>query len=377
MRPEVSVVMPCLDEEKTIGICVSKALKALKDSHLKGEVIVVDNGSSDRSVKLAKQAGARVVFQPVKGYGSAYQKGFEEAQGRYIIMGDGDDTYDFSEVPRFYNKLKEGYDLVMGSRLRGQIKKGAMPWLHKHIGNPALSSMLNFFFNTRISDSHCGMRGIRKEAYERLGLRTIGMEFASEMVIKSAKEKLKIAEIPITYYPRRGESKLSSFRDGWRHLRFMLMYSPDYLFIFPGLIMFWLGFFIMALLLKGSVIIGGFSFDIHPMVVGSLLMILGFQVMTTGLFAKSFSVVNGFEKQDIMVDFIHKHVSLERGVVIGMVVLAGGLAIDIQILLRWLSTSFGELAQLRSAIFGSTLIILGAQAMFSAFFLSMLVIERK
>jgi len=223
MDYELSVVMPCLNEENTIGICVQKAVSAIKKHGINGEVVVSDNGSEDNSISIAKAQGARVVHQPIKGYGNAYRKGFEEAKGKFIVMGDSDNTYDFQEIPRFLDYLRQGYEFVIGSRLRGRILPGAMPWLHQYIGNPGLTMFLNILFKTGISDSHCGMRGFTKDAYEKMKLRTTGMEFASEMVIRASQERLKITEVPIIYYPRPIDSvaKLHSFRDGWRHIKFM------------------------------------------------------------------------------------------------------------------------------------------------------------
>jgi len=221
---EVSVVMPCLNEEQTIGICIKKTLNALKRISSSSEIIVADNGSTDASVEIARYLGAKVIYQPLQGYGAAYLAGIAAAKGKYIVIGDSDDTYDFSEINRFIQLLREGYDFVIGSRFSGEIIPGAMPWLHQCIGNPILTGILNILFKTHVSDAHCGMRAFTKRAYEKMELQTTGMEFASEMVIKAANVGLKITEIPITYYPRKGESKLNSFRDGWRHLRFMLLY---------------------------------------------------------------------------------------------------------------------------------------------------------
>ena len=253
----VSIVMPCLNEEETIGACVEKALEGIKRTGLPGEVIVSDNGSEDRSIEIAETLGARVIHAPKRGYGNAYLAGFAAARGEYIVMGDSDDTYDFREVGSLIKPLQEdGAEYVMGSRFAGTILPGAMPWLHQYIGNPVLTKVLNVMFGLKASDCHTGYRAFTREAYEKMRLRTTGMEFASEMVINAAKAKLKVAEVPIIYYPRGGESKLRSFRDGWRHLRFMLMYSPDHLFLIPGGILFFLGFVGMVALLPGPVSLG-------------------------------------------------------------------------------------------------------------------------
>src|SRR3954462_3290530 len=246
----VSVVIPCLNEEDNIERCVSTALEAMGSAGIRGEVVVADNDSEDRSAELATAAGARVVHEPRRGYGSAYLAGFAAARGRYIVMGDADLTYDFNEIPRFVEHLDEGAELVMGNRMEN-IHPGAMPWHHRYIGNPVLTGILNVFFRTGVSDAHCGMRALRRDVLPRLDLRTTGMEFASEMVIRASKEKLRIAEFPIQYHPRGGESKLSSWRDGWRHLRFLLVHSPTYLFVVPGLLMAVLGALIALVSVSG------------------------------------------------------------------------------------------------------------------------------
>src|SRR5438270_12604718 len=247
--PLVSVVIPCLNEAENIESCVRTALEVLLRMGCQGEVIVVDNASEDDSARLAERAGARVVVEPRRGYGSAYLAGFEAAKGRYIVMADADLTYDFNEIPRFVAALEQGAEMVIGDRM-DNIKPGAMPWLHRYIGNPILTGLLNLFFRTGISDAHCGMRAVRRDVLSRLDLRTTGMEFASEMVIRASKENLKIAEFPIEYHPRGGESKLSSFRDGWRHLRFLLVHSPNHLFIIPGAVL--AGFGTLIVLLVGA-----------------------------------------------------------------------------------------------------------------------------
>src|SRR5919197_5917438 len=241
--PLVSVVIPCLNEAETITDCVTRALRALGDNALPGVVVVADNGSDDGSPELATEAGARVVHEPRRGYGSAYLAGFAAARGEYIVMADADLTYDFNDIPRFLEQLEAGAELVIGDRM-DNIKPGAMPWLHRYVGNPALTGVLNLFYDTGVKDAHCGMRALRREVLPRLDLQTTGMEFASEMVIRASKEELAIAQIPIEYHPREGESKLSSFRDGWRHLRFLLVHSPTYLFLVPGAFLTILGFLI-------------------------------------------------------------------------------------------------------------------------------------
>lgn len=373
----VSVVMPCLNEEATVGICVRKAVAAMQTLGLKGEVVVVDNGSTDRSAEVARQAGARVVHQCERGYGSAYLKGIAEAKGGHIIIGDSDNTYDFSEIDRFLNPLRDGYDLVMGSRFKGEIRPGAMPWTHQYIGNPVLTGILNLIFNVGISDAHCGMRSFTREAYKRMQLQTMGMEFASEMVINAAKAGLKIAEVPITYHPRAGQSKLRSLRDGWRHLRFMLLYSPVHLFLVPGFLLWFVGMLILVALLPGPLPIGGHAYDIHFMVLGSSLTLLGFQVINLGIYARTYSLTERFEEHDKVMAFFWRNFNLERGLLAGAMVFMTGFFIDSYILYKWIARGFGPLDEFRTALFAMTLLLLGTQTIFSSFFLSILGIRRK
>ncbi|MEW6609793.1 MAG: glycosyltransferase family 2 protein [bacterium] len=374
---DVSVIMPCLNEKDTIGICIKKALKSFKDEGVEGEVIVVDNGSTDNSDNIAKSLGAKVVYQPIKGYGSAYLTGLEEANGKYIIMADADNTYNLQEIGKFLIPLIEGYEFCIGSRFKGKILTGAMPWLHRYIGNPILTGILNLFFHGKISDAHCGMRAVTKEAYKKMNLKTIGMEFASEMVIKALKLKLKIKELPITYHPREGESKLASFKDGWRHLRFMLLYSPTYLFLIPGIILFFIGLVFLLVLLPGPLIIGNLHFDIHYMVLGSLLAILGFQIVNLGLYAKSYSLTEHFEESDRFIEWFSQHFNLERGLVIGGLLTLSGLGINVYILIRWIVGNFGPLSEVRTGLVALTFIVIGIQTIFSSFFLSILGIRKK
>lgn len=374
---EVSLVMPCLNEEKTIGICIKKAFDAFKTEGIDGEVIVIDNGSTDNSASIAESMGAKVIEQPIRGYGSAYLMGLEEANGKYIIMADADNTYDLQEIGKFLIPLRQGYEFCIGSRFRGKILTGAMPWLHRYIGNPILTWILNLFFHGKISDAHCGMRAITKEAYKKMNLKTLGMEFASEMVILALKTKLKIKEIPITYHPREGESKLASFKDGWRHLRFMLLYSPTYLFLIPGMASFFIGLMLLLLLLPGPIRISNLYFDIHYMVLGSLLAILGFQIVNLGLYAKSYSLSEHFEESDKVIEWFLKHFNLERGIVIGALVTLVGLGINLYILIRWITTNFGPLSEVRTGLAGLTFMVIGIQTIFSSFFLSILGIRKK
>jgi glycosyltransferase involved in cell wall biosynthesis len=372
---ELSIVMPCLNEEETIGNCIKKALKGIELSGMSGEVVVSDNGSTDRSIEIAGSLGARVVHVEQKGYGNAYKKGLAEAKGKYIIMGDSDDTYDFSDIKAFLDKLNEGYELVVGSRLKN-VQPGAMPFLHRYVGTPVIAFLLNLFFRTGISDPNGGMRGITKEAVNKMNLQSAGMEFASEMIINASREGLKITEIPIIYYPRKGESKLSTFRDGWRHLRFMLFYSPTYLFLVPGSVIAILGLILMALVLPGPVKIGNFRFDTHYMVLGSALSLLGAQVVSMGLFAKCYAYTEGYEAKDKFINLFLRLFTLERGIYVGGATLLVGLGINIYILIKWIDSGFGALSEVRTAIAALTLVILGIQAIFASFFISILLLKK-
>ena len=374
---EVSIVMPCLDEAETVGVCVAKAIAAMKSNGIRGEVIVSDNGSTDGSVEIARQAGARVLHEPLRGYGNAYMKGFEAALGRFILMADADNTYDFAELPRFLKPLREGYDAVVGNRFKGKILPGAMPWSHRYIGNPVLSGLLNIFFHSGIGDAHCGMRSFTQEAFRRMHLQTGGMEFASEMVINAAKAGLRMTEVPITYYPRKGESKLESLRDGWRHLRFMLLYSPTHLYLWPGAAMMILGLLGLVPLAFGPVAVGAFTFGVHWMFVGSLLALLGFQVVCLGFFARVYSLSSHIdESRDRVVTFFSRAFRMEHGLLVGGAIFMLGLVNFAVVLGMWLGGNLEIEYSIRLSILALTFSILGAQAMFASFFVSMMVVKR-
>ncbi len=369
---ELSVVIPCLNEEQTIAQVVGKAVRAFKDNKISGEVIVSDNGSKDRSVDLAKKAGARVVHQDKKGYGNALKKGFDEAKGKFLLMADADDTYDFLEIPKFVKPLRDGYEFVIGTRLKGKILKGAMPGLHRYLGNPVLTAYLNLLHGTKISDSHCGMRAFTKEAYERMHPNSPGMEYASEIIIRAAEEKLKMKEVPITYYPRKGESKLSSFRDGWRHLRFMLLYSPFFVFLVPGLFLFFFGMLLLILLANGPTVFLGVPLDIHPMFLGSICALLGYQIIILGAYSKALRVPENLEGADSLTKVFFRTVTLERGLLVGFLIFLMGFIIDLLIFITWVNNGYQNLAFTRYALVGGTLIVIGVQTMFSSFFMSIL-----
>ena len=353
---DVSVIIPTLNEEETIGICIRKVQEVFKQYGIEGEIIVADN-SEDDTPKIAESLGARVVTPDRRGYGYAYLYGFRFARGRYIVMGDGDDTYDFLEMPRLLEPLMKGEaDLVIGSRFKGKIEKGAMPWLHRWIGNPILTWFLNLFFKAGVSDAHCGFRAIKREALERLGLGAEGMEFASEMIIEAVKHGLKIKEVPIIYRARRsGMSKLSSFSDGWRHLKFMLLHAPNYLFTYPGLLLLFVGSFMIASALVNLHI--GYKPGAHSMVAGSLLILIGYQTLFFGLFAR---IIEG--------ETLPKHLTLEKGATVGALTLIAGLTWTARLLLKWIGSR--GLPPIEHSIAGLILITLGLQTLFSSFMLS-------
>jgi glycosyltransferase involved in cell wall biosynthesis len=369
--PEVSVVIPCLDEEAGVGAVVADAWAGLEQSGRSGEVIVVDNGSADRSAELAEQAGARVVHEPRRGYGSAYLRGLAEAQGAYVVMADADGTYPLRDLPAFVDRLEAGDDLVLGSRFKGRIHRGAMPWAHRWIGNPILTFILNVFFGVRVSDAHCGMRAIRRSAVPRLELQATGMEFASEMILKASKRNLRVGEIPIDYRPRTGESKLKTWRDGWRHLRFMLLHSSTFLFLVPGLVLLLIGLAIMLPLATGPVHAFGLTWYIHAMIAGSLATLVGAQVVQLGLFARSYALLY-LNEHDPLMERLWTRVRLEHGLALGAALTLIGGGILVAIFVEWASGGFRALGRVHEALFGMTLVGLGMQTLFGSFFLSVL-----
>jgi glycosyltransferase involved in cell wall biosynthesis len=370
----VSVVIPCLNEAENIERVVTLALQVLRDADIPGEVVGADNATEANSAERAAAAGARVVHEPRRGYGSAYLAGFAAARGRYIVMGDADLTYDFREIPKFVEKLEEGAELVMGDRM-DNIHPGAMPWLHRYVGNPVLTGVLNVFFRTGVSDAHCGMRAVRRDVLPRLDLRTTGMEFASEMVIRASKEKLDIREFPIEYHPRGGESKLSSFRDGWRHLRFLLVHSPTHLFMLPGALILALGTLI-SLIALAQIDVFGREWDLHTMVAGALLMIVGVQVVALGLCAHAYGTYFMNEK-DPWFDQMRRRFRLEHGLMLGGLTIGAGLVMAAVIVGIWFDRGFGQLSEERLAVLAATLVIVGIQIFFTSFLLSILGLRRR
>ncbi|HET6509483.1 MAG TPA: glycosyltransferase family 2 protein [Baekduia sp.] len=372
-EPLVSVVIPCLNEEENIEACVVSAFEAMDAAGIAGEVVVADNASEDRSAELATAAGARVVHEPRRGYGSAYLAGFGAARGKYIVMGDADLTYDFNEIPNFVRELDSGAQLVMGDRM-DNIQPGAMHWLNRYVGNPVLSGTLNLFFKTGIRDAHCGMRALRRDVLPVLDLRTTGMEFASEMVIRASKEKLDIREFPIQYHPRGGETKLSRVRDGWRHLRFLLVHSPTHLFLIPGAIMALLGT-IVALISLLQIDVFGREWQLHTMIASSLLMVVGTQIVSLGLCAHAYGTYFMGEK-DPWFDRMRRRFNLEDGLLLGTAVAGIGAIAGAVILGKWIADGAGALSEERLAIIAATLVIIGIQIFFSSFLLSILGLRR-
>jgi glycosyltransferase involved in cell wall biosynthesis len=376
---EVSVVIPCLNEANSLAFCVDKAINAFRKAGLSGEVVVADNGSTDGSIEIAKEHGARVVGVPERGYGAALRAGIAAARGPYIIMGDADDSYDFSDVPRFVEKLREGYDLVMGNRFRGGIKPGAMPPLHKYFGNPGLTAILNLFFHVGIGDSYCGMRGFTRALYDRLDVRSSGMEFALEMIIKSGQIGAKISEIPIVLWQdKRGRPPhLRSFRDGWRSLRFMLLYAPNWLFFLPGMALVVLGLALVLWLLPGPrSVTPRVTLDIHTMIFGVIFTLLGAQILSIGAFAKVFSYAERFDRRSISLRRVLRQFTLELGLLLGGALFFTGFGGCAWVTWQWAGSGFGELHEVRQVLFWSMWLFLGVQVIFASFFLSMLGISR-
>lgn len=368
---DISIVIPALNEEGIVGKTVkSVPLKNLKEKGLDTEVLVVDNSSTDNTAQEAADAGARVVREEKRGYGNAYLKGFKEAKGDIIVMGDADGTYPLNTTYEFIQPLlKEDYDMVMGSRLKGDIKKGAMPPLHRYIGNPFLTWLLNALFKAGISDAHCGMRAIRKDALDDLNLHSPGMEFASEMIIEAARENLKIAEIPITYYPREGESKLSSIADGWRHLRFMMLYRPTPFLLAPGLVVLILGISLVI----GVSLLG--QSRMHSLILGSLLVIIGYQMLLAWMQFGAFGEMYGVNKSSGTVNKYLNYHSLGRELILGVLLLIIGLIIGLNVLYSWSAAGFGGLFQTLNAMMALIFFILGIQTIFSSIFISLMLLN--
>lgn len=370
---ELSIVMPCLNEAETLSICIEKAKKFLVEQNIRGEIVIADNGSHDGSQAVAQNLGARVVNVTEKGYGSALMGGIRAAKSQYVIMGDADDSYDFYRLEQFVEKLREGFDLVMGNRFRGGIKPGAMPPLHRYLGNPVLSTIGQLFFKSPIGDFHCGLRGFKKEAILNLDLHTTGMEFASEMVVKSTLHKLRITEVPTILHPdgRSRPPHLQSWRDGWRHLRFLLMYSPSWLFFYPGLALILFGVLGMGLLLPGPLTLGQVTFDIHTLLLSGLSIVLGIQTLSFAILAKQFAINHKLLPSDSRFSSIIVQISMEKMLIIGLLFIVIGTLGIAYSLFFWGSLDFGALTSnyvMRILVPSVTLIAIGFQIILAGFF---------
>ena len=379
---EVSFVMPCLDESETLEGCIEAAKRCISEHGLRAEIIVADNGSTDGSQEIAVRCGARVVPVAERGYGAALMGGFEAARGRYLVMGDADLSYDFGEAFRMIERLRAGADLVMGSRFLGRIEKGAMPWSHRWIGNPTLSLMGRVLFRSKISDFHCGLRALTKECYERLGLRTTGMEFASELVVKATASRLRIEEVPITLRPdgRSRPPHLRTWRDGWRHLRFMMTLSPRFTLFFPGLLLMITGGTLLARLHLGPLKVGAATLDIHSMQIASLFVIVGYQFATTAVAARIYAVAEEIGPPAPWSQRAFEIFTLERGLTAGLLVLLFGLAFIGSAVWSWRQAGFGPLVPsvtMRPVLVGATFVALGMQTVLMSFLYSMLGIRRR
>jgi len=380
---ELSIVMPCLNEAETLAICITKANNWLKNNDVKGEVVIGDNGSTDGSQKIATDLGARVINVPTKGYGSALMGAIEASYGKYVIMGDSDDSYDFSNLTLFVQELRNGYDLVMGNRFRGGVAKGAMPFLHRYLGNPVLSFIGRLFFGSKAKDFHCGLRGFRQDIVSVLNLRTTGMEFASEMVVKATIFNLKITEVPTTLSPDRRSRPphLRTWRDGWRHLRFLLIYSPRWLFLIPGIFLMLFGFILSILIIqKPFNLIGNIQLDTNTLLYAGAFIIVGFQAFIFGIFTRAYAEQVGFLPQNDKLIRWLEIISLEKGLIIGLIIFFAGIFGTFYSLTLWNEVHFGQLdypSILRIVIPSVVAIILGLQTILSSFFISVLFVNKK
>lgn len=381
MNPELSIVMPCLNEAETLEICIKKAQSFFEKYQVHGEVVIADNGSTDGSQAIAERLNARVIPVPDKGYGNALKGGIKAAKGKYVIMGDADDSYDFSSLELFIEKLREGYDLVMGNRFKGGVKKGAMPFLHKYLGNPVLSFIGRLFFNIKIGDFHCGLRGFSKEAFAKMELNTTGMEFASEMIVKSKLNGLSFAEVPTILHPdgRTRPPHLNTWRDGWRHLRFLLLYSPRWLFLYPAFLLIIVGVILSGLLIVKPLDFGGVIFDVHTLLYTASAVIIGFQFLMFYGLTKVFAVESGLLPKSDRYHKLFKYFNLEKGLIVGFLTLALGIYLSVHGLLDWKATSFSDLEPsntLRIIVPAVFTIMLGLQIILFSFFFSILGLKR-
>lgn len=382
VEKELTILMPCLNEEGTISKCIAMAFDSIRKNGLSAEVLIADNGSTDNSVSIAEKLGARVVSVKEKGYGSALKAGIKEANGKYIIMGDSDCSYDFGEISLFIDRLREGYDLVMGNRFKGGIKDGAMPFLHRYVGNPILSFIGRLFFQSSIGDFHCGLRGFNRQSIINIGLTTTGMEFASEMVVKATLNKLKITEVPTILYPdeRNKPPHLNTWSDGWRHLRFLLIYSPRWLFLFPGIFMLLAGLLFSVIIGLKQVSVNHVNFDVHTLLYSITFFYIGYQFVSFYIFTRYFGVSNGLLPHSKRFEKFLYYLKLERGIFVGLFFLLVGFLLSIHSLQIWKESGFGGLNPsevFRIVIPASFSIIVGMQTILNSFFLSILGLKKK
>jgi len=376
---QLSIVIPCLNEEKTLPVVIGKAYRALERLGLDGEVLVSNNGSTDNSAQVAMACGARVVHCPYKGYGNTLIYGMRAARGQWLLFADADDSYNFEEIDDFVRYLEEGYDVVMGTRLKGKIEPGAMPLLHRYLGTPVLTRVLNRFFAIHISDCNCGMRAMTKQAFEEMKLHSEGMEFASEMLIKAGILKQSIKEVPITLYKdKRGRPPhLRTWSDGWRHLRFMMLYAPKHTFIWPGLAFLLAGLLPLIALAAGPVTVRSFKFDYHWSLLGGLMATIGFQAINMGLFAKIYSYAHNYIRSDDFLEAFKRRFTLERGLLAGAGLFGAGLLVNVGVLVKWLLTGFGALHSAGWVSLASALMVIGMQTIFSSFFVSTMYMHKQ
>ena len=369
--PTVSVILPALDEELTIGNCIMKIQAVFRDYSIRGEILIAD-ASTDRTAEIARSMGAIVIHPEKNGYGNAYLAAFEQARGQYIVIGDADDTYDFLEIPKLLGPLKSGTDFVIGSRFKGTIHPGSMSALHRYIGNPVLTWMVNLIFHTRFSDTHSGFRAITKDALSRLNLKSGGMEFASEMLVMASKENLRVDEVPIHYYPRKAPSKLHSFADGWRHIRFVLLMKPLPFIAIPGVLFAVLGFLLMTFFyIQGNVE----ASHLHTFILGAIMMMGGLQVVLTAILMKTYSVIHGYEKKTGIIELFMRYHNLEKFLLSGAVLAFFGILMGLNIIIRWISENFGFLSQISTAIISLVLITTGLQIFLFTVFQSMMLLN--
>lgn len=375
-KPEISIILPCRNEEQALDFCLKQIKQVIKTKKINAEIIVSDS-STDNSPKIAKKHKVKIIKHNKEGYGNAYIEAFPHAKANYIFMADCDGTYDFNEIPKFIEELKQGADFIIGNRFSGNIEPGAMSFSHKFIGNPILSFILRLFFFTKIKDTQSGMRAITKQALNNLNLKTTGMELASEMIIKAIRNKLKIKELPISYYKRKGISKLKPFSDAWKHLRFMLLYSPLFLFFIPGIILFLIGLIYMILLYLSKINLFGIQLFYHPMFISALLIIIGYQLIFFAFFAKSYSLNHLGENESNLMKKLYKLVTIEKASIFGILTAVIGLIIYTIIFINWLKSGFGALNEIKNSIVALTFITLGIQTIFYSFMLSILGIKER